>query len=250
VWQTIRVYTRRTARVHGHALYSELTRWLREAGAAGATTILGDWGFSSDEPPRGDVFGKVASDRPTYTVVIDRPEQVAALWPIVDELTVEHGIVTSLLVPGYRERAGDIDRGSLNPAVSADTEPTAGGEDVPGRVSLPASDAGGARSPWVDAMLGKAHEFAGQHGIRAPVVRVTLADGEQFFLRAAEAGPQPWLVTLYPHLERYGEPAAAVADRGSPPRAVIVPHASIAKIELLAKAPPGTRSMVGLSPRP
>jgi PII-like signaling protein len=113
VWQTVRVYTRRTAQVNGRALYSELTQRLREAGGAGATTILGDWGFSSDEPPHGDVFGRVASHRPTYTVYIDRPQKVAELWPLIDELTAEHGIVTSLVVPGYRERAGGTFNGTL-----------------------------------------------------------------------------------------------------------------------------------------
>jgi PII-like signaling protein len=113
VWQTIRVYTRRAAEVHGRALYNELTRRLREAGAAGATTILGEWGFSSDEPPHGDKLGRVTSHRPTYTVYIDRPARIAELWPIVDELTTDHGIVTSLFVPGYRERAGNTARGRL-----------------------------------------------------------------------------------------------------------------------------------------
>jgi PII-like signaling protein len=116
VWQTIRVYTRRSANVGDHALYSELTRRLRVARAAGATTILGDWGFSSDEPPHGDKLGQVASHRPTYTVYIDRPQRVAELWPLIDELTAEHGIVTSLIVPGYRERAGDTTHGSLDGA--------------------------------------------------------------------------------------------------------------------------------------
>lgn len=114
VWQTIRVYTRRTAEVDGHALYSELTRRLRVAGAAGATTILGDWGFSSDELPHGDKLGRAASHRPTYTVYIDRPQRVAEVWPVIDELTAAHGIVTSLIVPGYRERAGDTVHGSLD----------------------------------------------------------------------------------------------------------------------------------------
>jgi PII-like signaling protein len=113
VWQTIRVYTRRTAEVHGFPLYGELTRRLREAGAAGATTILGDWGFSSDEPPHGDKLGRVASHRPAYTVCIDRPGRIAELWPVIDELTTEHGIVTSLFVPGYRERAGETAHGRL-----------------------------------------------------------------------------------------------------------------------------------------
>ena len=116
MWQTIRVYTRRAAQVDGRALYSELTRVLRASGAAGATTILGDWGFSSDEPPHGDVFGRVASHRPTYTVYIDRPEKVVELWPVIDRLTARHGIVTSLLVPGYRERAGAVVHGSLDGA--------------------------------------------------------------------------------------------------------------------------------------
>lgn len=113
VWQAIRVYTRRTAEVNGRALYSELTRRLREVGAAGATTILGDWGFSSDEQPHGDKLGSVKSHRPTYTVYIDRPEKVTEVWPLIDELTADHGIVTSLLAPGYRERAGETVHGSL-----------------------------------------------------------------------------------------------------------------------------------------
>lgn len=113
VWQTIRVYTRRTAQVNGRPLYSELTHRLRERGGAGATTILGDWGFSSDEAPHGDILGRVTSHRPTYSVYIDRPSAVAEMWPLIDELTAGHGIVTSLLVPGYRERAGEVVNGRL-----------------------------------------------------------------------------------------------------------------------------------------
>jgi PII-like signaling protein len=112
-WQTIRVYTRRTAHFRGRPLYSELTRRLRMAGAAGATTILGDWGFSSDEHPHGDRLGRLASHRPTYTVYIDRPDRVAEVWPLIDEITAEHGVVTSLVVPGYRERGGDTEHGAL-----------------------------------------------------------------------------------------------------------------------------------------
>lgn len=40
-WRAVSVYTRRTAQVDGRPLYSELTRRLREKGAAGATTVLG-----------------------------------------------------------------------------------------------------------------------------------------------------------------------------------------------------------------
>ena len=113
LWQTLGIYTRETAQVDGRTLYTELTRRLREAGAAGATTIRGEWGFSSDEPPHGDKLGCFASHARTYTVYIDRPSKVAELWPIVDEMTTEHGIVTSLLVPGYRERADGVANGRL-----------------------------------------------------------------------------------------------------------------------------------------
>jgi PII-like signaling protein len=107
-WQAIGLHTRRSAQVNGRALHSEVVLRLREAGAAGATTILGDWGFSGDERPYGDRLGQVTSHRPTYTVCVDRPGKVAELWPLIDELTAEHGIVTSLIVPGYRERADGI----------------------------------------------------------------------------------------------------------------------------------------------
>lgn len=113
VWQTIRVYTRESALVEGRTLYTELTRRLRAAGAAGVTTIRGEWGFSSDEPPYGDRLFHPKSHVPTYTVYIDEPQRVAELWPIVDELTAEHGIVTSLFVRGYLERADGYQNGHL-----------------------------------------------------------------------------------------------------------------------------------------
>jgi PII-like signaling protein len=116
-WQTIRVYTRRSALADRRALHSELVRCLREAGGAGATTILGDWGFSSNEPPHGDRLGRVSSHRPTYTVYVDRPRRVAEVWPLIDRLTAAHGIVTSRFVPGYRERSGETVHGSLDAAL-------------------------------------------------------------------------------------------------------------------------------------
>ena len=80
-----------------------LTRRLRQVDAAGATTLLGEWGFSGGERPFGDRLGRIASHRPTCTVYIDRAERVAEHWPIIDELTAEHGTVTAVPVPVYRE---------------------------------------------------------------------------------------------------------------------------------------------------
>jgi PII-like signaling protein len=36
---------------------------------------------------------------PVLVIAIDRPARVREWWPLVDELTREHGLVTSELVP-------------------------------------------------------------------------------------------------------------------------------------------------------
>ena len=38
---------------------------------------------------------------------------IAETWPIVDEITARHGVVTAALVPAYRERAGEVEHGRL-----------------------------------------------------------------------------------------------------------------------------------------
>jgi len=255
VWQTIRVYTRRTAEIHGQPLYSAMTRRLREAGAAGATTILGEWGFSSDEPPYGDKVGRIKSHRPTYTVCIDRPARIAELWPVIDELTAEHGIVTSRFVPGYRERAADTAHGSLRVAerlarLAGLAEQRA---DPPRQlVSLETPDGAdvGASGAWVRDLLEDAERFVRERGVREPIVRITLADAERFFLYAVEPGPGSDFVTLFPHTERYDEMLATTGGERVPPRALVVPLSSIAKLELMTRPPRGIRALVGLRPPP
>jgi PII-like signaling protein len=44
VWMALRVYTRQSAQANGGAIYTTLTRRLRRAGAAGVTTLRGEWG--------------------------------------------------------------------------------------------------------------------------------------------------------------------------------------------------------------
>jgi PII-like signaling protein len=255
VWQTIRVYTRRTAEAHGLPLYSELTRRLREAGAAGATTVLGEWGFSSDEPPHGDKLGRIKSHRPTYTVCIDRPARIAELWPVIDELTAEHGIVTSRFVPGYRERAGNVAHGSLSVAqrlarLAGMAEQRA--ELPPGPWDFERAGAGdpSTAGAWVRDLLERVARFARERESLDPVVRLTLADEERFFLYAVEPGPGDGFVTLHPHPERYDEMRATRAGERVPPRAIVVPLSSIVKVELMSRPPRGTRALVGLHRAP
>jgi PII-like signaling protein len=88
------------AAVHEHrSVYVELVRRLRAAGAAGATSMRGIWGFHGDHEPHGDRLLSLRRHVPVLTETIDTPERIAALFPIVDELTQEQGLVTSELVP-------------------------------------------------------------------------------------------------------------------------------------------------------
>lgn len=88
------------AAVHEHrSVYTELVRRLRGAGAAGATSVRGIWGFHGDHQPHGDRLLSIRRHVPVVTETIDTPERIAALFPIVEELTREQGLVTSELVP-------------------------------------------------------------------------------------------------------------------------------------------------------
>jgi PII-like signaling protein len=81
------------------SVYVELVRRLRAASAAGATSMRGIWGFHGDHAPHGDRLLSIRRHVPVLTETIDTPERIAALFPIVDELTRERGLVTSELVP-------------------------------------------------------------------------------------------------------------------------------------------------------
>jgi PII-like signaling protein len=80
-------------------VYLELVRRLRTTGAAGATSLRGIWGFHGDHRPHGDRLFSIRRHAPVVTVAIDTPRHIAALFPIVDELTRDRGLVTSELIP-------------------------------------------------------------------------------------------------------------------------------------------------------
>jgi PII-like signaling protein len=251
VWIALRVYTRQSAQVNGGALYTTLTRRLREAGAAGITTLRGEWGFSSDERPFGDRFGTVASHAPTYTVFVDRPSRIAEIWPIVDEITARHGVVTAAFVPAYRERAGEVEHGRLT---VRSTDEVAELYRTQGRSSTGQMPTVAMRIPaepvtaedlWARTLLAEIQEFATSHDRPQPLVQVTLADGEQFFLAALESRPGDGFVTLYPHPDQAMDLIAGAQGQVLVPRSVVVPLASIRKLEMLTHVPRGTRSNVG-----
>jgi PII-like signaling protein len=99
MWQKLTVYSSHAATHDGHPLHLAIIRRLRESGAAGATSLRGIWGFHGEHPPHGDKLFQVRRHVPVLTLAIDTPERTARSFQVIDELTAEHGLVTSEMVP-------------------------------------------------------------------------------------------------------------------------------------------------------
>ncbi len=97
--QKLTVIVSEAARHDNRSVYLELVRRLRLAKAAGATSMRGIWGFHGDHLPHGDRLLALHRHVPVVTETIDSPERIAELFPIIDELTHDRGLVTSELVP-------------------------------------------------------------------------------------------------------------------------------------------------------
>lgn len=119
LWQKLTLYTSETARHEGLPIHAELTRRLRSAGAAGATTVRGIWGFHGEHAPHGESPLGLRHRVPAVTTVVERPQHVATAFAIADELTAERGLVTTEMVPAMTASSGRIRRGGLRLASHA-----------------------------------------------------------------------------------------------------------------------------------
>ncbi len=97
--QKLTIIVSEAARHSNRSVYLELVRRLRQANAAGATSMRGIWGFHGDHPPHGDRLLALRRHVPVVTETIDSPERITELFPIVDELTRDRGLVTSEFIP-------------------------------------------------------------------------------------------------------------------------------------------------------
>jgi len=113
MWQKLMIYTSHAATHEGHPLHHAIVRRLRESGSAGATTLRGIWGFHGDHAPHGDKFFQIRRHVPVLTITIDTPERTAKSFEIIDELTSEHGLVTSEMVPAMTAMSESEQRGGL-----------------------------------------------------------------------------------------------------------------------------------------
>jgi PII-like signaling protein len=113
IWQKLMVYAGEQSRHEGHPLSGQIVRALREAGAAGVTSLRGIWGYHGDHRPHGDSFWQLRRRVPVLSVIVDTPERIRDWYAVVDDLTDETGLVTSEMVPAFRATAPELERGGL-----------------------------------------------------------------------------------------------------------------------------------------
>ncbi len=99
--QRLMVYASEQSRHGDRPQHQALVRELREAGAAGATTIRGIWGYHGDHKPHGDTVTQLRRRVPVVTIVVDTPERIRRWYPIVDRVTGQTGLVTSEQVAAH-----------------------------------------------------------------------------------------------------------------------------------------------------
>jgi PII-like signaling protein len=106
VRQKLMVHLREQDHWHGRPLYAELVRRLYVNGAAGVTVLRGVRGFSGSGETIADSAFRIRRNVPVHAVIVDTPGRIQRLWPVIDSMTYEHGVVTSELVPATHA-AGD-----------------------------------------------------------------------------------------------------------------------------------------------
>jgi PII-like signaling protein len=113
IWQKLMVFTSEHALHEGVPVHRAIVARLRRSGARGATAVRGIWGFAGTQAPHGDRLLQLGRRVPVLTVVIDSPERIAASFDVVDELTGDHGVVSSEMVPALAAVGGAGDGGGL-----------------------------------------------------------------------------------------------------------------------------------------
>lgn len=100
LWQKLMIYTSETDRYDGMPIHRALVHRLRaHESLSGATVLRAVWGFHGNHRPHGDRLFRLARRVPVVTIVVDAPRNIAESFDVVDELTRDHGLVTSEMVP-------------------------------------------------------------------------------------------------------------------------------------------------------
>jgi PII-like signaling protein len=113
VWQKLMLYASEQAHTDGHPLHHHVIRTMRQAGASGATSLRGIWGYHGDHKPHGDSFWQLRRRAPILTVIVDTPQRARRWFELLDALTSTVGLVTSEIVPAFQATGPNLTHGGL-----------------------------------------------------------------------------------------------------------------------------------------
>lgn len=91
--QLVRIFIGESDTWHGKPLYRAIVERVREAGLAGATVLHGIEGFGTHSRIHTTRILRLSEDLPVIVEIVDRPDRVEAILPLLDEMIAE-GLIT------------------------------------------------------------------------------------------------------------------------------------------------------------
>jgi PII-like signaling protein len=89
----VRVYIGESDQWHGKPLFTAIVERCRREGYAGATVLRGIEGFGAHSRIHTARILRLSEDLPVVIDIVDRPDRIECLLPILDEM-VQEGLVT------------------------------------------------------------------------------------------------------------------------------------------------------------
>jgi PII-like signaling protein len=89
----LRLFIGESDRWHGRPLYQAIVERVRREGLAGATVVRGIEGFGADSRLHTSRILRLSEDLPVVIEIVDTPEQIDRVVPILDEM-VREGMLT------------------------------------------------------------------------------------------------------------------------------------------------------------
>jgi PII-like signaling protein len=103
----LRIFIGESDRWRGQPLADAIVLKLRSEGYAGATVLRGTAGFGAHSRIHTASVLRLSEDLPLVIEIVDRPERIEALLPVLDEMIGE-GLITleKVRIIAYRHGAG------------------------------------------------------------------------------------------------------------------------------------------------
>jgi PII-like signaling protein len=95
-------WSRITLYAAGDAALGRLIQRLRKVGAPGATVVRGTTGYARNDPHRPGRGRSGHRTAPMVTTIIDTPDHAAQWLRVIDDVTVDDGLVTHEFVSAQR----------------------------------------------------------------------------------------------------------------------------------------------------